>query len=936
MLRKRFSYVGQQTDQEGRLCNYTARLSNHQQRKRTMFRKYIDEQILRVKRSPHAGLLGEDVYRRLEGTLLDVTGIVTNSTVKREIAKEASAGNPFALSIPEMITDGEQQRAIYAIAKKLADGEFAFPQPMIDTLNARLSAVTDAFLEMLERMAENREEICATLTGGRLYEKIEDMTLSAGDTHHHGRSVAVLQTDAGRLVYKPHDLRGDAHVYAIARRFFPEFAGIPKCAAFGDSFGVCEFIEKQRSEGEEAARTFWYHTGGLTAFIKILGSTDMHIENLSCKGGKPYILDLETIISPILKNEDYLIQQPELNVFKGRSPYLSCIMPNSPQGKEFSVLMNTGEEACAPVVNGEKVSVTAYLEDFLKGYDTVYQRAAEQREELAEMIREIPDTVPVRILMRNTQAYADYMKKLYHHTALSSEAAWENAVNLLSQIFAFHVRPGFESTVDAEIRQMKRGDVPYVYTAAGINALFSDGEKLQDDVFALTAKEHALDNLFAMDEKDEQFDLRLLERAVRQYPVKKSGKEKPENVIPPRADAPLEKEAALHEAERLLEEAYALHIPAPGGRKFWGYVFEGDYSFRFCDAGLSSGLAGFAVFAAACLRVSGNGRIRRMAEEIIGEAVLDLNRMAAYVRFRNYGFDFAPTLGESSGTGGIITALELMRQYAPRKELDAFDGFIGELFERTDFPRYGAPDRMIGMAGLLSALCRLDRYRGKQEVIRKAADSLLAMKTLDYEGKLLWKTLPDHPRPISGAGHGHAGIAEALYAAAGVLGDEKYAAAASEALDFERAVYEKYRDKFGTWADLRSYPPEGVMHGYCSGAPGIGIMLERIRQAGFEDDNVQTLARYARDAVDRMGLNNRDHLCCGNSAIAEYCLSTGNRDAAGQVLGAMVERAKKEGGYRFMSYQYNNSVTPSLFYGISGVGYEMLRYAYPDQIISIL
>ena len=113
-------------------------------------------------------------------------------------------------------------------------------------------------------------------------------------------------------------------------------------------------------------------------------------------------------------------------------------------------------------------------------------------------------------------------------------------------------------------------------------------------------------------------------------------------------------------------------------------------------------------------------------------------------------------------------------------------------------------------------------------------------------------------------------------------------------------------------------------------------MTERIRQAGFEDENVQTLARYARDSVDRMGLNNRDHLCCGNSAIAEYYLSTGDRDAAGRVLGAMIERAKKEGEDRFMAYQYNNSVTPSLFYGISGVGYEMLRYACPDQIASVL
>ena len=126
------------------------------------------------------------------------------------------------------------------------------------------------------------------------------------------------------------------------------------------------------------------------------------------------------------------------------------------------------------------------------------------------------------------------------------------------------------------------------------------------------------------------------------------------------------------------------------------------------------------------------------------------------------------------------------------------------------------------------------------------------------------------------------------------------------------------------------------MHGYCSGAPGIGIMLERIRQAGFATENVQTLARYARDSVERMSLNGRDHLCCGNAAIVEYYLSVGDRDAAGRVLAAMYQRRKKEGAYRFMPYQYNNSMTPALFYGISGVGYEMLRYACPDQIVSLL
>ncbi|MBR4575801.1 MAG: DUF4135 domain-containing protein [Clostridia bacterium] len=901
-----------------------------------MFQNQINEQIQRVRRSPYAALLGEQVYSRLEKTLQDMAGTVSKSTLNREIAKEASEDNPFALSLPEMITDEERRRAIDTIEKKLARGEYSFPKPLAEFLHTRLGFATDAFLEMLERIAENRKEICAVLTDGRLYRKIEDVQLFTGDTHNHGRSVTVLHTDTGKMVYKPHDMRGDAHIYAIARKFFPEFAGIPRCAAFGDSFGVCEFIEKQRSEGEEEARSFWYHMGGMAAFIKLLGSTDMHIENLSCKGGKPYILDLETILSPIRGNEDYTIRQPELCILKGRSPYLSCLLPNSPKGREYSVFMNNTGEGCAPLVNGKPALAAAYMGELLDGYDTAYRRAIDRRGEIAEMIRDIPDTVPFRILMRDTQFYVNHIDKLYHHTTLASEENREHTKEVLSKIMAHHLLPGFENTAAAEVRQMLRGDVPYVYTAAGSTALFSDGETLREDVFEKTAKEHALENLFAMDEADERSDLSLIERAIRQYPVRISEDEKTAGTVLRQADAPLSTKAALDEAERMLEEAYALHIPGPDGRKFWGYVFEGDSSFRFCEVDLSSGLAGFAVFAAACLRLSNHERVRQMAREILQETVLDLGREMEYIRFRNYDFDFAPPLGESTGTAGILTALELMRRYAPLTEFEAFDLYIGELLEKTDFTRYGVPDRMIGMAGFLSALCRFDRYRGKKEVIRKAADSLLAMKTLPYEGKLLWKTLPDTPRPISGAGHGHAGVAEALYAAAGVLGDEKYAAAASEALDFERAVYEKYCEKFGTWADLRSYPPEGIMHGYCSGAPGIGIMIERIRQAGFDSENIQRLARYARESVDRMHLNSRDHLCCGNSAIVEYYLSTGRREDAGRVLAAMAERRKKEGEYRFMAYQFNNSMTPSLFYGISGAGYEMLRYACPDQIISVL
>ena len=113
-------------------------------------------------------------------------------------------------------------------------------------------------------------------------------------------------------------------------------------------------------------------------------------------------------------------------------------------------------------------------------------------------------------------------------------------------------------------------------------------------------------------------------------------------------------------------------------------------------------------------------------------------------------------------------------------------------------------------------------------------------------------------------------------------------------------------------------------------------MMERIKCMGYEDEVVKRLARCARASTDRLSLNERDHLCCGNSAIAEYYLSVGDHASAGRVLRAMYDRRKAEGSYRYMGYDRKNSLTPSLFYGVSGVGYEMLRYAFPEKIKPVL
>ena len=180
------------------------------------------------------------------------------------------------------------------------------------------------------------------------------------------------------------------------------------------------------------------------------------------------------------------------------------------------------------------------------------------------------------------------------------------------------------------------------------------------------------------------------------------------------------------------------------------------------------------------------------------------------------------------------------------------------------------------------------------------------------------------------------GIAEALYAAADICGDDRYVGAADEAMDYELEAFLRYRSRFGTWADLRDFPPKRYMHGYCAGAPGTGIMARRMLDAGRGGERARMLAELARGSVQGLPLNAFDHLCCGNSAVVEYYLSVGDHEAAGRVLETICGHDLHEGGHQDSFPNAGGNAVATLFNGVCGIGYELLRYAYPETIISVL
>ena len=899
-----------------------------------MFRDFIDPQIDRVRRCPQAGMLGEKVYKELESALKQTTNRIAGSTVMHMVS-QAAADNPFAAAFPALLTEEEKNRALAEVRRRHESGAVKLPDPLVGQLSRQLESQTDAFLEALVRMAENRDAICAALTGGRLYRTIENITLSAGDTHNQGRSVTIFHTDAGKLVYKPHDLRVDEALFLFAERFFSEFVGIPRSIAFGDRFGVCEFIEKRRAEGEAEAERFWYCLGGLTAFAKLLGSTDLHYQNLLCCGTKPYIIDLETVLSPVFSGQAAHDRPAETKTEWIRSPAASLVMPRRVNDIEVSVLMNTQDDGIAPVVDGRIVTVRSYLPVFKTGYRAAYARAAEQKKEIEEAVRSFFPDMAVRVLLRSTRGYFEILGKLYHHTALVSEESRQRNRETLRLLLRDSGRTLDDRLIDSEVRQLQRGDVPYFYTRAGSRSLFADGEELVREWYGLSPIGHVLNTLRAMDEKDELFDISYIDRAVMQYPETPKTHRRRESVPPEEKGAPLSAEAAAREAERIFGEMFALRLPAPDGRSLWGFVGNSNHSLLFSDHSLFDGLTGLAVFASACAAVCPEASIREKAEALSREAADEVRSMCRRLEAGGDLQNGTLPVGEGSGLGGILTGVALIKRTCPGGMAEPLQKELLSLLEKADFSGCTEPDRITGLAGLVSALCRFEEYRGCHAVIRAAADRLLELRSFVYRDAVLWKTMHNVPRALSGAGHGMAGIAEALISASDVLADDRYLPAAAGALDYERRVYEWYSERFGTWADLRDMPPGKYMHGYCSGAPGIGVMLSRIREKR-DSGQARTLANLVRDSVDRLPLNDYDHLCCGNAAIAEYYLTAGDREAAGRVLGTIYARRQANGCYRDSYSNGAGSVTASLFNGISGIGYEMLRFAFPDRIPSLL
>src|SRR5205823_11480768 len=191
----------------------------------------------------------------------------------------------------------------------------------------------------------------------------------------------------------------------------------------------------------------------------------------------------------------------------------------------------------------------------------------------------------------------------------------------------------------------------------------------------------------------------------------------------------------------------------------------------------------------------------------------------------------------------------------------------------------------------------------------------------------------------TGFSHGVAGIAYALLRLYEITGAAELIEAAEEAIAYETSVFSA---EVGNWPDLVAADSPSFFVRWCHGAAGIG--LARLGGISVLDTSqIRMDIQVAAATSQQFGIDGIDHLCCGNLGRVEMLLEIGRslarpdlEAAAAASAAQVVARAQQTGSFAMHPSLPNGINCPGFFQGTTGIGYELLRLAYPDALPSVL
>ena len=341
--------------------------------------------------------------------------------------------------------------------------------------------------------------------------------------------------------------------------------------------------------------------------------------------------------------------------------------------------------------------------------------------------------------------------------------------------------------------------------------------------------------------------------------------------------------------------------------------------YRALEANVYDGTAGVALFLAELAAVTGDGAIRRTAVGAMRHAVM---RAPAS---RREGFH-AGSLGIAWAAARVAAVLGEEELHDSARKLPAAAAPVQD----------GCVDLVLGSAGSMIARLKLADIFDDAELLedaRATGRQLLAHATVTRHGWSWASSGHRRRRHLCGVSHGAGGIGWALLELFVGTGEERFRTGAEGAFAYERSWLHA---STGSWPDLRiggqrrgATPPAPAPTAgtWCHGEAGIALVrlrgIETLGSEQFERDAAIALEATRRRLAAALPYDIDDMtLCHGASGAAEALLCGGDHEAAAELARVALERYGATGRWPCGPV---GGTTPTLFRGLSGIGWWMLR-----------
>lgn len=347
---------------------------------------------------------------------------------------------------------------------------------------------------------------------------IVSMEIALGDTHKKGRTVAIIEFKNGKkLVYKPRDGRlqegFNKFVLDIVTRKKELMDFYINPAYYGNDFLVEQFVVHKECKTKNEVKAYYYRYGELLAIVGLLHGSDIHSENLIAHADYPVIIDLETMFSvdnignQIINGGKVYNKELFSLEYSGMLPMQGLQNNVSNKGIDISALtggeqielpnkqlvikdlyqdsmryeyefVQKKEDKNKPVLCGARQEFHNYKKEILKGFYETLVWINDNKKEVFEEIIECFGNSRIRVVAKSTCIYADLLSYANHPTYLRNMIYLER---LFDNSFIYPHKD--KRIILCEIEDLLNFEIPIFYADIRHTYLVSSTGEILDNFY---------------------------------------------------------------------------------------------------------------------------------------------------------------------------------------------------------------------------------------------------------------------------------------------------------------------------------------------------------------------------------------------------------------------------------------------------------------------